>query len=430
MELPAGNASELHQMISLQVEKEIPLPPDRTQLNYQVVSKTSAGAQRVIVAAVGKDVVEGLQATLAAAELKPMEMYLSSIAAQTALLSMRGISENDTLAIVDIGFTHTDVAILSAREPAFSRSASTGLASLMAMNPRRDAGRKSDPAADFTQAISEAEPCEWRARWTAQLASEISLSLRSFTSQKQDVAVQKLFVCGAGSRIPGLLDALSGRTGIPTSVIRPSDLSACETSGASGGDDAGFTVPVSLGLTHLVPSFPKLGLLAPSMAPRTRLAGKWVAGFAAAAVLVLLAIIGAFAVARIKEKALASRKSELEALAPKAKAVKDTMVSLSSARPWLDGRYECIDLLKELSNLMPDDVYLEELTIEENGIVKMSGRARMPSSATVLFTRMDACKAFKKTATPWNYIRTNPDGGEFGFDFSTQRTLTTAEGKK
>ncbi|HLP76146.1 MAG TPA: hypothetical protein VK327_04445, partial [Candidatus Paceibacterota bacterium] len=96
-----------------------------------------------------------------------------------------------------------------------------------------------------------------------------------------------------------------------------------------------------------------------------------VAAIAAAAVLVVFALFG------YQEWQLTSLRSKWAAMSPKVKELETVSGQISQYRPWFDGSFRCLSIMRQLTTAFPEDGSVTAKTVEirDMNVVTCSGNA-------------------------------------------------------
>ena len=141
IEVPKMTEAELKETMKWEVERHVPFAPNETVIDYQAlpVSDPSQDANpnmEVLLAVAQQDIVNNFVNTLFASKLDPIAIDIEPLAASRALLEVvngvpvgsSGFGGNydkdhpDTVAIVNIGASNTDIAIFQNGQLSFPRS--------------------------------------------------------------------------------------------------------------------------------------------------------------------------------------------------------------------------------------------------------------------------------------------------------------------
>jgi len=407
--VPRMPANELRQAIRWEAQKVLAFPPDNAILAHHilgdVVDRDGIPKLAVFVAAVESQYAEEVVGILRAAGVEPVG--LTVVPAALAHLTRIGAiaTEPDRVwALVDIGAEVTHLLFFRGAELLLAREIGTGGQSItqaMAAAVMVE-GRRVQLDADQAEALKKAYgiPLPSEASHQAegiplgQVGAMIQPALdrlvveiqRSFTYHQERTGSPpptRLILSGGTAQLPNLGPHLAERLEIDVEVHDP--LARLDLPEQVHKGIAAVTPQMAIAAGLALEQARTLNLLPPHIAAARR--ATWARlGIRAAAVAAALVTVGAYGMAREArteaEQALAARRSSLadlqpvlevakrlqgrrDALAPVLRAY-DTL--LAGGTPWHG-------ILKELSNLTPRAVTLNELMTMPKGRIKIKGIA-------------------------------------------------------
>ncbi len=229
----------------------------------------------VMLVAAPKDMIDSRVAVLEAAGLEPLVIDIESFAVIRALVEFNATDEylNSTIALIDVGASHTDVDIVSKGDFALTRnipiagdSFTNSIRSLLGGSFEDAEQAKRDMTAqlpiDRLNAADTDNKC-WRVVQPLldELIREIRRSIHFYQSQfpegSVDAQVSKIVLTGGTARMPGLSAYISGRLDIPAQVASVFDQTAIKTGSVAQQfiDEHGPVLAVSTGLAlkELIP---------------------------------------------------------------------------------------------------------------------------------------------------------------------------------
>lgn len=126
IKLPPLTDEEIAQAISWQAEPYIPIPVDQASIDHQVVSRTepnggSQGGVNVLLVATPKELIERY---LKLAQFAGLNVL--SIESDLLALSRAVFLPNQTVVVVDVGSSSTNIAVVKSGQLVVSRSIATG----------------------------------------------------------------------------------------------------------------------------------------------------------------------------------------------------------------------------------------------------------------------------------------------------------------
>lgn len=225
--VPALPIKELRQSLPFQVQDLIPIPVDDAVLDFDVLDELEQeGARmlRLLVVAAQRDMLNRLVEAAQHARLDPVGVDLVPFALIRAVGREDGLgldkAESGGEAIVDIGADVTNICVHEqgvARFvrilPSAGRDVTTAVAGQLGISDEEAEAMKRGQAGEGSLAAPEGDAI-LRNR-VSNLVDEIRSSLDFYRAQTPGAEVTRVLVTGGGSKMPGLLDLLSERTGVP-----------------------------------------------------------------------------------------------------------------------------------------------------------------------------------------------------------------------
>src|SRR5918993_3690450 len=253
--LPAMTSAELDAAIGWEAEQHIPFPLSDVQLHYEALGTAGDGGRSmdVLLVAARRESVAALAAVIAAAGHTATVVDVGALALQNAYTANRLGGRGLTVALLDVGASATTVTIVVDREPAFVRHVTLGgqtytealqAAFDLSFDAAEQAKTRVGAGAPDTMGI---EPVLHAT--TGALVGEIRSTLDFFRSATGAERIDRLFLCGGGSLIAGLLDALRQRLDIVTVPFDPFRLlGGAPKEIPTGGSTAPCIAAVAVGL--------------------------------------------------------------------------------------------------------------------------------------------------------------------------------------
>src|SRR5512146_2497463 len=220
--------AELEVQVEGEANQYIPFALEEVNLDFQVVgpSPTNPEEQEVMIAATRKEKVEDRVAVAESAGLKALVMDVESYAQQSALAlvvqQLPNGGKDQNIAVVDIGANVMNVTVLRndqsvyTREQAFGGNQLTqdivsryGMSVEEAENAKRSGGLPDDYETEVLRPFMD------------NLSMEVQRALQFFFTSTQYHAVDQILLAGGSAVIPGLDEAVTTRTQVPTMVANP-----------------------------------------------------------------------------------------------------------------------------------------------------------------------------------------------------------------
>lgn len=227
--LPAGLDEEDYE---LQVESEasqyIPFAIDEVNLDFQVLgdSATVEGEVEVLLAASRKEKVEDRVAVAEMAGLRAVVVDVEHYAARAALDHVTSYLPNhgqgQIIAVFDIGQTVTRLTVVLNGQTVFERDQSFGgnqltqdIVRLYGLTPEEAESKKrsGDLPENYTNDVVRP--------FIEQGAMDVARALQFFFTSTPYTRVDRIFLAGGSSVVPGLVESILERTNVPTEVLSP-----------------------------------------------------------------------------------------------------------------------------------------------------------------------------------------------------------------
>lgn len=229
-EFPSLSASEIEGAVLFEASQVCPFNPAESVVDYHLIPNGDDNTKGVLVAATNSLI--GSKANLVKdASLKCVLMDVEGLALLNCFEGFVGDSQESTIAILDVGSSHTTVAIMGGNGRPFIRDmtfAGDDIIKLIASD-------KSMSIQDVKSALAgETKPAQTELRETLAGASQkliidVSNTLRYYATQEQTKPVKKLFVCGGFALIGGFVELLNGRLGVEAVLWNPFENVSCDT---------------------------------------------------------------------------------------------------------------------------------------------------------------------------------------------------------
>ena len=237
IKLPAGLTEEDYEF---QVESEasnyIPFPIEEVNLDFQLIGQPDVDGASVeegelpevdvLLVASRKEHVEDRIALAEMCGLKPVVMDVDRYAAQTALeYVLDGLPDPSTdqiIAVFDIGSVSTTLTVMLNGETVFERDQAFGgqhltqdLVRLYGLTPEEAELKKR--SGDLPDGFHS----DVLMPFIEQGAANVTRTLQFFFTSTEFSRVDRIYLSGGSSAIPGLVEAVGERAGVPTTLLMP-----------------------------------------------------------------------------------------------------------------------------------------------------------------------------------------------------------------
>ncbi|MGC9669230.1 type IV pilus assembly protein PilM [Planosporangium sp. 12N6] len=243
-------ARELRNSLPFQVRDSLPLPVERSLLDFHPLETPGRGETvRGLLIAAPKEAVLTAVRAVERAGLHVVRVDLASF----ALLRAASRTDGQVEAIVDIGARSTSVVVHADGEPLIVRTiprggteitetvaGRLGVAAAEAESRKCLVGLRPDGDPETVSAVRDA---------AGPLVNEIRSSFAYLTAGGRQARVSRLALSGGGALLPGLPEALGTDLGVETIIADPTlRLRRGHRAGADPRDTLGPSAAVSIGL--------------------------------------------------------------------------------------------------------------------------------------------------------------------------------------
>lgn len=230
--LPLMDEAELREQIPWEIEQYIPQKVEDVSYDFEIVSgENEEGNFDVIIVAAKKDITETYIDIVTEAGMNPVIFDVDVFGLENmyeynyATYDSPGLlSENDVIALVNIGSSITNINVLLGGVSAFTRDITTGGAQLTEMV-------KSEYGVDFSEAerikysigMEEIDPnLDRLARnFTESVSAEIKRTIDFFTKTLMKDTVSQILLSGGSSKVPYFPETLEESIGAPVELTDP-----------------------------------------------------------------------------------------------------------------------------------------------------------------------------------------------------------------
>ncbi len=358
--LPPAKPSELPELVALQVSRESQTAEDDAIVDFAPLGEpgddrqgqASAQPVQVMAAVLSKAQLEAIQATCAAAGVKPSRILLRPMAAASLLARRVSPLERVCLLVSPVG-NEADLVVLLDGRVVFQRTV-----------------RLPDDVGD--EAIAQ------------RLSAEIHRTL--MVAQQGPLAgntVEQVFVFGGSEEHPQLVESIAGDLGVAVSVVDPFEITDVPDDGLPErpGRFAGLVGMIldesygSHAIDFLHPKRP------PPRPDRRRIAAA-----AVAAAVLAVAAVGYYAWSDISaaDEEIQRLTAELKEHDDLLQRTADTRAIVEAVRDWQSGEVVWLDELRDLSLRFPSgrDLIVHRMTMASDrsggGGVELTGAVRDP----------------------------------------------------
>src|SRR5438552_1249439 len=214
VKLPSVEEEKIDRIIGFEAQQNVPFPIDEVVWDYQLVGGGTDEQLQVVLVAIKSDLLEGINAAVEAAGLRPMVIGVANMALYNAF-RYNYSDVTDSSLVVDIGARTTNLLFI---EPGkvFSRSVPIGGSSVTAAlakefnEPFAAAETRKRESGFVSLGGAYADPSDVdvarmskiiRSTMT-RLHAEIMRSISHYRTQQQGKAPARIYLCGGSSGMP------------------------------------------------------------------------------------------------------------------------------------------------------------------------------------------------------------------------------------
>jgi type IV pilus assembly protein PilM len=255
--IPMEKMSEqdARQAIQWEAEQHIPFRIDEVSLDFKIINpEISPGQMEVLLVAAKKEVVDLHRGILQGAGLKPSTIELEQFSLQRAYQHAYRPTGDECVTILNIGAEVTNMVVIRNGLPSFNRDLSIG-GSRFVEALQRALGLEYDVAlgvlkGNVPDGISSDEVHTAIGRVIEELSTSIRRSFITYQASGENVRIDKMYISGGCSLMPGLATILSEQHGLPVEHFQPFRNITIPESVISGSelDSMGAVLAVCTGL--------------------------------------------------------------------------------------------------------------------------------------------------------------------------------------
>jgi type IV pilus assembly protein PilM len=231
VKLPSVEEEKIDRIIAFEAQQNVPFPMDEVVWDYQLVGGGTDEQLQVVLVAIKSDLLEGINAAVEAAGLRPTVIGIANMALYNAF-RYNYSDVTDSSLVVDIGARTTNLLFI---EPGkiFSRSVPIGGSSVTAAlakefnEPFAAAETRKRESGFVSLGGSYADPADVdiarmskiiRSTMT-RLHAEIMRSISHYRSQQQGKTPARIYLCGGSSGLPYMREFFQEKLQVPIEFL-------------------------------------------------------------------------------------------------------------------------------------------------------------------------------------------------------------------
>jgi type IV pilus assembly protein PilM len=228
--VPRQSRKDLEDSIQWEAEPFIPFDVNEVHLDFQILDGADNDPQMdVLLVAAKKELVDDYVQVIREAGLEPACVDVAGFAVENAFEANAEIAEDENVALVNIGAHVVNINVIQGRVPAFTRDITVGgnqyteeiqrALSLDFVDAERIKLGEAGESANLEGSPQEVDRAV--AQVTEDVVEEIGRSLEFFAATAGDQRLERLVLCGGGSKVTGLEEAFAARTGFTVERLDP-----------------------------------------------------------------------------------------------------------------------------------------------------------------------------------------------------------------
>lgn len=261
IKMPYMSREEAANAIRWEAERYIPFSIEEVDLDFQVIEADQEQNEiEVMLVCAHKDILNSHLLTLREAGLQPLAVDLQPFALMRAL-GLESPKDDGNVALVDIGAGTTDLTVLKAGIPRFTRiipiagnHLTNSIRNQLGLDyETAEKAKIADGDAFFNFGNSAPETREYKVNYALQaglkeLGLELRRSLDYYKLQQRDDEVKNVQISGGGSKLKNLIPFLQNELGLPTRNVACDEALDCPEKTKAEFNDAFPVLTVAIGL--------------------------------------------------------------------------------------------------------------------------------------------------------------------------------------
>jgi type IV pilus assembly protein PilM len=215
------SADDAREVIRWEAEQHVPFDMENVQLDFQILDPEGEGAQMsVLLVAAKRELIDNRLNLLADAGLQPTVVDVEAFALHNAFEQSYPGGLDGLVALVNVGHETTNLNLLQDGVPVLVRDVPFGSRKVREAL-QRDRGLTADEAEGIVQGRRDDSDVS---HVVSEKIEELAVGIEraaAFLVAQSGGGINRVFVCGGGARIPGLVEALGSRLGIRTEIANP-----------------------------------------------------------------------------------------------------------------------------------------------------------------------------------------------------------------
>ncbi len=215
--------SEAFEVIRWEAQQHVPFDIEAVELDFQILDPDGEGLQmNVLLVAAKRDLIEDKVQLLSQAGLQAAVVDVDAFALHNAFELNHPEAMEGVVALLNIGHELTNVNVLDAGIPLLTRDLTIGTRKIRE-DLQRERGLSADDADALLKGFERSPDLD---PFVQSRGDEIAVGLERASAFLQSAsrdagAIQRIYCCGGGARIPGLTEILGQKLKMPVEVANP-----------------------------------------------------------------------------------------------------------------------------------------------------------------------------------------------------------------
>lgn len=225
--VPIMTQGELDEQIQWEAEQHIPFDIKDVQVDYQVLRKRPETSQMdLLLVAAKRDRIEDYAQLARSAKLKPVVCDVDSFTVQNLFEYSRGLPEDQTVALINIGASFSSLSIIANGVHVFPREIANG-GNAITEEIQKQLGIPFDQAEAYKcggdggmvpqQVVQIIEAA------SDSIAAEIQRSIDFYLATSGEGEIAKIYVTGGTANLAALARAIERRSRVPVETWSPTE---------------------------------------------------------------------------------------------------------------------------------------------------------------------------------------------------------------
>jgi type IV pilus assembly protein PilM len=233
--VPMMTQAELDEQIQWEAEQHIPFDIKDVQVDYQVLRKRPEASQMdLLLVAAKRDRIEDYAQLARDARLKPLVCDIDSFTVQNLFEYSRGLPENQTVALINVGASFSSLNIIANGIHAFPREIANGGNAITEEIQKQlgipfeqaeayKCGGTADPNDPSRAGMVPQEVVQIIEAVTDSIAAEIQRSLDFYLATSGEGEISRIYVTGGTANLGSLARAIERRARVPVETWAPTE---------------------------------------------------------------------------------------------------------------------------------------------------------------------------------------------------------------